>query len=257
MNPTSDPRSFLPPRPQRVAQRRTISRRGQPLAEVWCRPGTSDEASLRQIFELGSYDLRRLPHFGEIERRYLEITRAGRHPLIVDAGANIGLASLFFTEAWPEAQIVAVEPAEDNFELLRQNTAARPVASVHAGLSRTEGFLRVADAQAEKWAYQTERTEAETPGAVRATTVTTLLSEWPKERGYDPFIAKFDVEGAEAEIFSCDTAWIDAFSVIVIELHDWLLPGRGHSRPVLRALVERNRDFLLLGENIVSVANRL
>ena len=255
MNPPNDPRSFLPPRPQGIAQRRTISRRGQPFAEVWCRPGTSDEGALRQIFELGYYDLRRLPHFGEIERRYLQITRTGRHPLILDAGANIGFASLFFADAWPAAQIVAVEPAADNFELLRRNTKAQRVEPVHAGLSRSEGFLRVADARAEKWAYQTQRAEAGTPGAVRAMTVPALLNEWPKERGYEPFIAKFDVEGAEAEIFSGDTEWIDAFSVIVIEPHDWQFPGRGHSRPVLRALAERDRDFLLLGENIVSVAN--
>lgn len=152
---------------------------------------------------------------------------------------------------------MAVEPASDNFELLCRNTAARRIASVHAGVSRTDGFPRVADAAAEKWAYQTLPAAAGESGAVRAMTVPALLNEWPKERGYESFIAKFDVEGAEAEIFSGDTKWIDAFSVIVIEPHDWQSPGRGHSRPVLRALAERDRDFFVVGRKYCIRGERL
>jgi tRNA G46 methylase TrmB len=38
---------------------------------------------------------------------------------IVDAGANIGLASLYFASKFPNSNIVAIEPEESNFELLK------------------------------------------------------------------------------------------------------------------------------------------
>lgn len=37
--------------------------------------------------------------------------------VIVDAGANIGLASIYFANKYPHARIVAIEPEASNFEL--------------------------------------------------------------------------------------------------------------------------------------------
>jgi hypothetical protein len=40
---------------------------------------------------------------------------------IIDAGANIGLASLYLAQAFRECRILAVEPDPDNFEILIHN----------------------------------------------------------------------------------------------------------------------------------------
>ena len=45
---------------------------------------------------------------------------------ICDLGANIGLASLYFANRYPNAQIVAFEPEKENFERLSANTSAYP-----------------------------------------------------------------------------------------------------------------------------------
>ena len=45
---------------------------------------------------------------------------------VLDAGANIGLASRVAAALWPAALIVALEPDPANFALLQQNTAAYP-----------------------------------------------------------------------------------------------------------------------------------
>ena len=42
---------------------------------------------------------------------------------IIDAGANIGIASLYFLHQYPNARIVAIEPHPGNSELLRKNLA--------------------------------------------------------------------------------------------------------------------------------------
>src|ERR1700683_3931674 len=42
---------------------------------------------------------------------------------IIDGGANIGIASLYFLNRYPGARVVAVEPHPANFEICRKNLA--------------------------------------------------------------------------------------------------------------------------------------
>ena len=44
--------------------------------------------------------------------------------IIVDVGANIGMASLYFATKYPQARIIAIEPETSNFEMLAQNVGA-------------------------------------------------------------------------------------------------------------------------------------
>ena len=46
-----------------------------------------------------------------------------RPQVIVDAGANIGLASILFANRYPQAEFLAIEPEHDNFNLLADNVA--------------------------------------------------------------------------------------------------------------------------------------
>src|SRR5690606_16666685 len=41
---------------------------------------------------------------------------------IIDAGANIGLTSVYFASKYPNATIVSLEPEAENFKLLKNNT---------------------------------------------------------------------------------------------------------------------------------------
>jgi hypothetical protein len=68
---------------------------------------------------------------------------------------------------------------------------------------------------------------------------------------------KIDIEGAEAELFSANTEWVDQTPLIIIELHDWLLSRQGISRNFLRCVSSLDRDFVHIGENIFSVKNDL
>jgi FkbM family methyltransferase len=42
-------------------------------------------------------------------------------PFIIDAGAQIGMSTLYFKKQYPGAEIVAIEPNTINFKLLEEN----------------------------------------------------------------------------------------------------------------------------------------
>lgn len=146
--------------------------------------------------------------------------------LIVDAGANIGMASLFFRERYPQARIVAVEPESSNFELLTYNCRGlRMLSAYQAAIWPEKCELKIRDSGAEKWAFSVTSTEGGAPAeaAVRALTIPDLMST----EGIDRIdLLKLDIETAEKELFSRNTdTWLPRVDLIIIELHDRMLPG--------------------------------
>lgn len=133
----------------------------------------------------------------------------------VDCGANIGLASIYFANKYPQAQIIALEPETSNFELLVRNVSGyRNILPIQVALWKENGEVGLSGSS--KFAFQVCRGQG-----VRAITMNTLMSE----AGLDQIdVLKVDIEGAEKEVFqSCD--WMPRIRVLMIELHDSLKPG--------------------------------
>ena len=77
--------------------------------------------------------------------------------VIVDAGANIGLASIYFANKYPAARILAIEPEKNNFELLTQNVRPYPqVTPIHAALWNKSEEIILSDPGWGNWAFITE-----------------------------------------------------------------------------------------------------
>lgn len=72
-------------------------------------------------------------------------TAASPNPVIIDAGANIGLASLYFHMLYPHCRVVAFEPDATAFSALRENvqTNGLNVQCVNAALWGSEGFTAI------------------------------------------------------------------------------------------------------------------
>ncbi|MEA3033084.1 MAG: hypothetical protein QOH86_1100, partial [Sphingomonadales bacterium] len=217
------------------------------------REGTSDWMTFDQVFLEEDYDLRPLPRYREIVRTYQELSRQAT-PLIIDLGANIGLSPLYFAMTWPKAKIVGLEPDPGNFALFQENVAGvANVEAVQAGAASRPTTLNIVDPSAGKNAFRTTVGEGGEV-TVEGRTVRAVVEEY-RAKGCLPFAIKIDIEGAEAELFSADFDWMDEFPLIMIELHDWLFPGEGTSRPFLRAIAEKDRDFVYLDENVFSIRN--
>ena len=72
---------------------------------IYLRRYTSDYSTFKQIYVKKDYD----------------ISIDFEPKIIIDAGANVGLASVYFANRFPNAIIYAIEPEQSNFEALVQN----------------------------------------------------------------------------------------------------------------------------------------
>lgn len=154
---------------------------------------------------------------------------AGQPKVIVDAGANIGLAAIYFANKYPDAKIIAIEPESSNFELLTKNTEPYPgIIPVQAALWHVNEDINVIDAGYGKWGFMTEmkNSQEKLPGsicnAVAGMTVDRIMRDYALEK-ID--ILKVDIEGADREVFSSTSAWLDKVDAIIIELHDRMKAG--------------------------------
>jgi FkbM family methyltransferase len=151
--------------------------------------------------------------------------------VIVDAGANIGLASVFFANAFPEATIIAVEPEETNFTLLKKNVAAYPrVIPVQAALWYDNALINLVDSGASgewgKWGFQTEGAGEKSRNKVCHQIQGMTVDKIMRDQGIDFIdVLKVDIEGAEKEVFRDASQWIDKVGIIIIELHENWKPG--------------------------------
>ena len=134
---------------------------------------------------------------------------------ILDCGANIGLASLYFAERYPEARILALEPHPENFRLLRANTRLQqritPIQACVAGSLHKPRFISLGKPA---WGNQTNETGEGVQ--VPAATIDSICREYEVD-----FIdiLKVNIEGGEEEVFA-DAAFLSRVGLVVIELHD-------------------------------------
>lgn len=225
-----------------------------PWHKVVVRHGTTDWSVFRAVFADEAYRLERTVRCNEIRRRYQEIVDTGKAPLIVDAGANVGYASLWYGGAFPKALVVGIEPHAGNIESARKNCVLPNVRFVHAGIASAPGVLTIIDPGRGDDAFRTTRAGAGEAG-VTALSMQEVIDLAAECGPVEPLIAKIDIEGFESELFAGNVDWVDRFQLIVIELHDWMLPGQASSAKVLACLAARGRDFTWFGENAWSVRN--
>tara|TARA_B100002049_G_scaffold184608_1_gene141603 strand:- start:7115 stop:7933 length:819 start_codon:yes stop_codon:yes gene_type:complete len=138
---------------------------------------------------------------------------------IVDAGANIGLTSLFFTERFPNSVIYALEPEPENFKMLLKNIAGLDIIKpLQNALSAEKGKrfdLGKSMRDGADWARTTRESVNGTIGGI-------TLNELLIEIGGFLDILKIDIEGAERFIFDNQASqdFLNKTRVLVIEIHD-------------------------------------
>jgi FkbM family methyltransferase len=156
--------------------------------------------------------------------------------VIIDAGANIGLASIYFANKYPDAKIIAVEPEESNFELLLKNIRQyENIIPIHAALWNANEEIDILNSGLGECGFMVtdnkNNSVLKTPKAdlyqkVSAVTINKIIDDY-KLNHID--VLKIDIEGAEKEIFEDSLGWISKVKSIIIELHEYMKMGCNRS----------------------------
>lgn len=198
-------------------------------APILLRTNSNDREVFRSIFEFGTCNV---------------ATWTGR-PMkrIIDCGAHIGLTTIFFANLYPDADILAIEPIEENYALLVENVRQYSnVRTMQAALWPTETELSVLPRICE---YDAHRVREIRKGPIKGVTLYTLFESFGNHL-ID--LLKVDIEGSEKAVFGhSDRDWVENVATISIELHDAFVPGC--SAAVFGALREKTFRRRRLGDN--------
>ena len=224
---------------------------------VYFRPDSvGDRGVIDQIFLNEDYRVSHWPQGRALLAQYQSceaMAPDNKRALIVDAGANIGASAVYFSTLYPRARIVCVEPERSNCTLLRLNTDGLPVEVVEGGLSASDGHMFLQDPGHSDWGFRVGST-----GSVRVPTVSPGSLLHKHSADCYPFILKIDIEGGEKHLFDGGNVdWLSAFSLVVIELHDWMLPFEGSSSGFMAAMGTGAFDIVFRGENLFCFNRKL
>jgi FkbM family methyltransferase len=172
-----------------------------------------------------------------------EFDEYGDPKVIVDAGANVGLSSVFFAMRFPAARIVALEPDPDNARMARLNTRAfENVALIEAALMASGGLARKLEGPFNADSYRFSPATVQDGDSVPAVTVDALM----RQQGFDTIdLLKMDIEGSERDVLASSSTWLSRVKVLALELHEDLAPG---AREVFeREVASRSRRVVTQG----------
>jgi FkbM family methyltransferase len=139
--------------------------------------------------------------------------------VVLDVGANTGAASTFFSHRYPDARVLACEPAAVPYGILERNAQRRSnIETFNVGLSDTDDDVKLYAGES------TSGTASVMPGnnTTDEFEQITLRSAraWLAERGITRVdVLKVDTEGCEVPIFESLRELLPSIKVVYLEFH--------------------------------------
>jgi len=162
---------------------------------------------------------------------------------IVDLGANVGYTALRWAKEFPNAKIIAVEPAKANLLQFEKNCGSsyQNISVIRGAVWPRSVLLRIADLGADHNAFQMVEDVAD--GNIQGITIPQLMGLYALER-ID--LLKVDIEGGELPLFNDPSAreWLRHVGVVLIETHDRMILGCSEAvRRAMEGLGKRQGDI--------------
>lgn len=155
-----------------------------------------------------------------VDGREYEMGDLGPAPVVIDAGAHIGIASAWFARRHPGALVLAFEPNPETFALLEGNirrNGLRQVAAFNAAVAPVPGTTPLWTLPGDSWGDATVRHSWHEGQPVRrvdaaAVTLSSLLAG-PVD------LVKLDVEGVESAVLAEAAPRLGRVRRLVLEFH--------------------------------------
>lgn len=170
----------------------------------------------------------------------------GKINTIIDAGANAGYAAIYFANLFKGAKVICIEPAKDNYELLKINTSTIPNTHILlAAIWNKHVKMEVID-HGSQWVYSVKE---DTSGALIGYSVSEIMGMFKLDT-IDIF--KIDIEGSEKELFEKGyDEWLPKTKYLIVETHDRV--KKDCTKTLFKALENYNFSCHLNGENFIFV----
>jgi FkbM family methyltransferase len=162
--------------------------------------------------------------------------RPANTDVIIDAGANVGLFSIWIARQAPQCRVVALEPFEENFSYLQKNLSAARVQRATAyqtALGERSGWGQMVAQGPRSLDHQLVLDGDARLGEkrVRVISLPDLIEQVGAQR---IAFLKVDIEGAESVVFSnVKSSTMSRIDHVAIEYHEHLCTG------IAKLLVEK------------------
>ena len=212
-----------------------------------------DYITINEIYFYQSYEIKKFKFF---EKILTEINN--KNLLIVDCGSNIGCSTNFFLRNYENSKVISIEPDKESFELLNKNIFdLQRVELINSAISNKAINFKLIDDSNNSNDYRGKNVlETSNINSMKAITVNQILSS-KKNKNFYPYLIKIDIEGHEKQLFENNTEWIDQFKIIIVEIHDWMLPETSNSKNFFKkisaSMEKYDRDVIINGENLISI----
>ena len=144
---------------------------------------------------------------------HLPQLQGGAFRTVVDVGANVGLAALYFLEKFPVTRLVCLEPEPANFQILQSNLRGTIAVALQAALAATDGILKIdSSPQAYNARISSDTGAVEVAAISMPTLLHTQQLDWVD-------LLKIDIEDYEQQVFIGDCAWLAQIGTLLIEIH--------------------------------------
>jgi FkbM family methyltransferase len=168
----------------------------------------SELIALKEIFVDGEYSF--------------ELTREPR--TILDLGANVGQAALYFRSRFPAARIVSVEPASESFSLLTRNLGGDPGIELRrCAVTGRDGSVQLRKFHL-SWINHVSAERVDDPRWLTEDVDGLSLASLLDAAGMETVdLVKADIEGLEYDVF-VDSPALRRVGTLVGEVHEHLIP---------------------------------
>ena len=206
-----------------------------------------DLLTIYEIFSEESYNLTKYECWEEVYKNYLKIIDNKKKPLLIDCGSNIGSSTEYFNRIFKNIFSIMIEPNPESAIFYNKDHII-----LNKAISSKKKTVMIDDTSKDNRASKISNLFGK---EIDTITVTDLLSKY---QNTTPFIIKIDIEGYEKDLFESNVEWIKDFQIIVIEIHDWMIPFESISRNFFKAIYEKiliddMRDFIISGENLIII----